>query len=539
MVYGQAEGVASFTCLDEQRRMRPAIADLTREEYTDLVTIFDHSYTKDQLVGDKAFLPKPLPPAFTAVRELWSHRGARVPGILPQEFFWDLPNNSEGRPVAGLSACNYVEAEHVAALTSYLILCGVPPPSISIITPYKGQMMCIRKLLQKTGAISFSTFGGKGGKGKGGKGKGGKGGLHSWGKGKGGASTLGNSGGKGVTVNPGHVEAASVIVSTVDRYQGDENDIVILSLVRTKPGNRFVALHNREFYSNPLPFILLLFLLTLMPLLVCSGYIVAASRARLGFFILGSTAAVETGSNGKPIMHWSKLLEHLRTPGSIETSGSAQSTHTNALSNLHNEPSVECRVGNSIKLCCPRHKNTVKVIQNPGDFPQNSTWSAFCSLPCTFQLDWCNHYCGLSCHSPQKQPHTSPGDCAHPLARPCPDHSEVPLLCGSIYSASSQNLDEALEHFKCDQPVKYERPECEHVVKLQCHERTALENPVPGGFSLGLCSKIVEDFVSIAVLLINLLCIMSEHVWFFATFIGPSGVQPCDSTAYVFRKAPL
>ena len=228
--------------------MRPAIADLTRNEYTDLVTIFDHSHTREQLVGDRAFLPKPLPPSFVAMRESWSHRGERVPGVIPQEYFWDIPNNSEGRPVSGLSACNYVEAEHVVALTSYLILFGLPPPSISIITPYKGQLMCIRRLLQKAGAISFSNFGGKGkggkGKGKGGKGKGGKG------KGKGGANGLEKRSGKGAAIIPESAEAASVIVSTVDRYQGDENDVVILSLVRTKPGNRFVALHNREIHSK-------------------------------------------------------------------------------------------------------------------------------------------------------------------------------------------------------------------------------------------------------------------------------------------------
>ena len=43
------------------------------------------------------------------------------------------------------------------------------------------------------------------------------------------------------------VAIEDVNVSTVDRYQGDENDIIILSLVRTKPGNRFIALHNHKF----------------------------------------------------------------------------------------------------------------------------------------------------------------------------------------------------------------------------------------------------------------------------------------------------
>lgn len=238
--------------------------------------------------------------------------------------------------------------------------------------------------------------------------------------------------------------------------------------------------------------------LTSCPL--CSGYIVAASRARLGFFILGSTAAVETGSNGKPILHWSKLLEHLRTPRPNEMSRPARTMHgehPNVSSNSQNQSRAESRVGSSITLCCPRHKDTSKLIQCPSDFPQNSTWSSFCSLPCNFRLSWCNHSCSLSCHSPQKQPHTAPSDCTHPLARPCPDHSDVPLLCGSLYSSSAgTNLDEALEHFPCDQPVKYERPECAHVVILQCHERTELENAGLSGFSLELCSEIVGDFVS-------------------------------------------
>ncbi len=45
-------------------------------------------------------------------------------------------------------------------------------------------------------------------------------------------------------------ELAQLVVSTIDRYQGDENDIVILSLVRSIPGNRFVALKNRYVYSR-------------------------------------------------------------------------------------------------------------------------------------------------------------------------------------------------------------------------------------------------------------------------------------------------
>ncbi len=105
-------------------------------------------------------------------------------------FFWDLPNNSESRPIAGLSACNLAEADAVASLTKWLLLCGSPPASISIITPYKGQKTAIQNALRKNNCL--------------------------------------------LPFRRDHPppRGTTLTVSTVDRYQGDENDIVILSLVK-------------------------------------------------------------------------------------------------------------------------------------------------------------------------------------------------------------------------------------------------------------------------------------------------------------------
>ncbi len=209
-----------YTILDEQRRMRTSIADLTRPDYADVVKILDHTSTAQQCIGDAV---KRNCPDKTQIENLKKHRmlwptdGRSVPGMASNIFFWDLANNSESRPIAGLSACNQTEADAVAALTKWLLVCGCPPASITIITPYKGQKTAITKSLQKNGSIL-----------------------------------------------PFRKESppprgTTVTVSTVDRYQGDENDIVILSLVRCSPGNRFVGLHNR--------------------------FVVGVSRARLGFFI--------------------------------------------------------------------------------------------------------------------------------------------------------------------------------------------------------------------------------------------------------------
>lgn len=118
---GQA-ALVPYTILDEQRRMCAAIADLTRHDYADVVSISDHPHTATQRVGDR------LPDSAVVLRrhlamhrQLWAGAQTQlgiqaVPGLQTSIFFWDVAGNREGRPVAGLSACNYVEAAHVTAL---------------------------------------------------------------------------------------------------------------------------------------------------------------------------------------------------------------------------------------------------------------------------------------------------------------------------------------------------------------------------------------------------------------------------------------
>ncbi len=156
--------------------------------------------------------------------------GRHVPGLRSNIFFWDLAGHKESRPEKGLSACNKMEAASVSALVKHLLLCGVPPGSIAIITPYKGQKNLIISTLRADKCLLPYR-----------------------------------------KENP-PLAGTVVTVSTVDTYQGDENDVVILSLVRSRPGNRFVALLNR--------------------------FIVGVSRARLGFYIVGSVKrARHTGTD--------------------------------------------------------------------------------------------------------------------------------------------------------------------------------------------------------------------------------------------------
>jgi hypothetical protein len=260
-----------------------------------------------------------------------------------------------------MSPCNPLEATAVVALTKWLLLCGTPASSISIITPYKGQKTEIISLLRKEKCIP-SFYRDQSGR-------------------------VGSSNDNTITV------------STVDRYQGDENDIVILSLVRTKPGNRFVGLKNR--------------------------FIVAVSRARLGFYIIGAVeAVVKSGNHASNPSHWVRFIASLRGTGGkelIRRKSAVSSSHViqalksdtdlqnddhevdsfwrdvdessnkiddeeDALDNGEEEEDDENvesiivppdsdyigeRLGQGIPISCPRHRNFVKqFVVSSNNFPR-------------------------------------------------------------------------------------------------------------------------------------------------------------------------
>jgi len=449
----EGEGVVACAVLDEQRRMRPAIAELTSGHYSDLVEIKGHAVTRTQRIGDKAMakLAAGRSSALKVERELWHAKGMLVPGMVAQQFFWDLPENRQGKPVAGLSACNYVEAEAVANVVKYLtVACGVPPPSISVITPYKGQKMAIIKALRTIapGAVPRPTF-----------------------------KQQVKGGGKGGGTGPVVDSKSAVIVSTVDRYQGDENDIVLLSLVRTKPGNRFVALKNR--------------------------FIVAASRARMGFYIFGSSDAIAKSASGRRgPEHWVGLLNQLGGADGSATGGNAGSAFV-----AECEPcETSSGVGRSFPICCPRHPEARLLVQcgctdpkcKKVHFPRSGAdkWDAFCTQRCSQKLEWCGHFCSVPCHSPVAQPHTIAERCPEIMGRPCEDHPQAPLQCGALFQnskARNVSFDQALipAGFHCEVEVEYRRPDCPHRVTLSCWQHRQL---LAGEFKLPPCDETVEDW---------------------------------------------
>ena len=137
-------------------------------------------------------------------------------------------------------------------------------------------------------------------------------------------------------------------------------------------------------------------------------------------------------------------------------------------------------------ICCPRHdKQSSLNVTKVTEFPNYKSWEKFCSLACDTQLR-CGHLCQFPCHSPIERPHNN--KCNEQLERPCETHALVPLYCHELMLEKNETLTDALRRFNCNIEVDYTRPECLHVVKVKCHEKTG--NKV----HLDECSEVVSDY---------------------------------------------
>ncbi|KAH3495940.1 hypothetical protein KXW24_002441 [Aspergillus fumigatus] len=215
-------------------------------------------------------------------------RRPKVPGMADvRSFFFShsWPESSDSLS----SKSNVMEAEMIVGFFVYLVLNGVSIDSITVLTFYNGQRKKILKLMR----------------------------------------------------NHSYLQGQYVKVVTVDSYQGEENDIVILSLVRSSNAKRigFLSVQNR----------------------VC----VALSRARNGFYIFGNA----------------KLLY------------SADELWRKVITIMANELPYRS-IGFQLPLMCQKHGNTT-LIQEPADWVKTN---GGCRQPCEEPLS-CGHKCVLQCHS--------------------------------------------------------------------------------------------------------------------------------------------
>ena len=211
-------------------------------------------------------------------------RYENVKGICKNLFFINH-NFRETGDQNLLSHSNPHESSYIPNLCKYLLQQGYEPSQITVLVTYTGQLMTMRKKMPK------EDFDG-------------------------------------------------IRVTTVDNYQGEENDIILLSLVRSnETGNiGFLKEANR----------------------VC----VSLSRAKMGFYCIGNFTMLRDQAD-----IWERIVAHIEKRGCL---------------------------GEALPLGCCNHPETKWTAKLPEDFAKNAPLGG-CTRNCEYRLQ-CGHVCTQKCH---------------------------------------------------------------------------------------------------------------------------------------------
>ncbi|KAL9983501.1 hypothetical protein ACROYT_G005684 [Oculina patagonica] len=292
-----------------------------------------------------------------------------IKGVVRNVFFVDH-EESEDFNEEGMSRSNKHEAKFMAALCRYFILQGYEREQITVLTAYVGQLTQLKKEMPK------DVFHG-------------------------------------------------VRVCAVDNFQGEENDIILLSLVRSNEEGKigFLQIENR----------------------VC----VALSRAKKGFICIGNISLLETKS---PL--WSKIINDMRERGNV---------------------------GKALTLTCQNHPQKVIQASCADDFKKAPDGG--CIEPCATWLE-CGHVCHMMCHpiDPEHKEYECHKPCTKTLCAlnhkcpkrcyqdcgPCMEPLEKVLpLCGHLQEVPCY-MCEDLSKVKCQTPCSKTWP-CGHEHDTKCH----------------------------------------------------------------------
>eukprot|EP00919_Chromeraceae_sp_WS-2016_P019119 GHVR01045534.1.p1 GENE.GHVR01045534.1~~GHVR01045534.1.p1 ORF type:complete len:1618 (+),score=201.19 GHVR01045534.1:20-4873(+) len=253
---------------------------------------------------------------------------------------------------------NIFEARYCTRLAKYILhQCQYKAEEITIITPYRGQMMLLRKHTGET------------------------------------------------------LKDAKVV--TVDEYQGEENKVVILSLVRCNPMNKtgFVSIQNR--------------------------LIVALSRAKHGLFIVGNADLL--ASHGKD---WNIVIRRL-----IEANA----------------------VGTSLPLGCQQHPDMTAVAASAEDFDRVAPLGG-CTRWCNRIMETCGHVCPKLCHNFSHEEVSCEKKCSRPRPDGCSHTCEN--KCHKCYRLGSTPTTICPTKCKVLTMVPIPLP-CTHQPDFPCHEITS------------------------------------------------------------------
>jgi len=285
---------------------------------------------------------------------------------------------SQGGEEMSLSKSNLHEAQFIAQFCRYLMLQGYQSSQITVLTAYAGQVRMLRSEIRKLEPPEGSIYSG----------------------------------------------IDKVYITSVDNYQGEENDIILLSLVRSNP-KKIIGFLNT---SNR----------------IC----VALSRARQGMYIVGNGYMLSEKNDV-----WNAIIE-------VMSKGS--------------------NFGTQLVLQCQNHKSTSTPVSCANDF--KNVEDGGCKEKCGMKLP-CGHPCRFRCHPYDhsqircNQVQKTIRECGHTVTHPCSEElgpceeeMERPLPCGHTIPVPCYFT--TWDNITCKAPCMKSYP-CGHKCQLMCGEKCA------------------------------------------------------------------
>ncbi|KAI8920392.1 hypothetical protein DFJ77DRAFT_497413 [Powellomyces hirtus] len=403
--HAKEEGMVA--ALATQWRMRPEISDLLR---------------------------RTLYPRLEDAPAVLSH--PKVRGMRENMYFFDH-DHEEGGGSDGQSCSkiNNFEADMVVALVLHLIKQGYEPHEIAVLTPYAGQLLNLRsRLMNKRLALSIDSRN-----------------LTDISKVLAGEEVdLGDDFDDEATgendevsdvkkIKPDEMKGVRagdrVRLSTVDNFQGEEANVVVVSTVRCNLRGRtgFLKISNRV---N-----------------------VMCSRARHGQYFFGS----------------SRTIKHSNEPTMFAT-----------MVGLMDEKGL---VGRALPLQCDLHSDRVMNAYDAEQLQQLSP-DGGCLVECGYRMV-CGHMCHRRCHPddrnhskrPCKEPCTRLHPCGHPCRKTCGEDCgrceqkiDITLTaCGHVAKKVECWKSADVAAIECTERLNFDHPICNHVVRLTCSAKWEIE----------------------------------------------------------------
>ncbi|KAF4999787.1 hypothetical protein FDECE_11397 [Fusarium decemcellulare] len=252
-----------------------------------------------------------------------------IPGMGERSLFWFNHGWPEVQNVNDFSYSNPNEAEIISRFVRYLVQNGTQPSEITLLTYYKGQVSQLFEMLRRDPVLS--------------------------------------------NLNP----TKKWSVRTVDSFQGEENNVIILSLVRSnRPG--FMSNENRA--------------------------VVATSRAKCGMFIFGDAMNLVDGRSERSYETWSKVYDVFVLN--------------------------DC-IGYTLPVTCQKHNRVTEIGDIHG---WNTIPGGGCDQKCDEKCSQ-NHACETTCHPVDqasmkcRKACEKTLECGHRCGSSCGDPCKCPKRC--------------------------------------------------------------------------------------------------------------